>query len=122
VMITVGDEVKKLLREKIESREWWILIPETDCHYLVVEAEERFYNGKASADFAAVLGMSEFGIFSIYAAHKRRMSAQDLLTLIGTRSQLPVSLSQLEKHDIIFLAGWAQSQVLLAQLAQLLDY
>jgi len=121
-MITVGNEVKKLLRDKIESWEWWILLPEPDCAYLIEELEERFYSDEASADFAAVLGMSEFGLFSIYTGHKRRMSAQDLIDLIGNRSHLPITLGQLRKHDIIFLAGWEQAQILTAQLARLLDY
>lgn len=121
-MLTVGAEVKILLREKIDSREWWILMPEPNCSYLVVEIEEQFYSGEASADFAAVLGVSQYGLVSVYAAHKRRMTAQSLINLIGTRSPLPISVGQLERHDIIFLAGWAQSQILIAQLAAILGY
>lgn len=118
-MLTSAAEVKEFLREKIKSGEWWILLPEQDCSYLIAEIEAKFYSGDASADFAAILGMSRFGLFSIYAARKFRMSARGLIDIIGDRSPMIITVDQLRERDIVFFAGYIQAQVLMTQLAEL---
>lgn len=84
--MTVGllteDEVKRLLRERIDSRAWWVIPCLSESSLRCMEAvEERHYTGRASADFQVFLTAGA-PAFAVATARKRRMSRAQLVALL----------------------------------------
>ncbi len=84
-----GDGVA-ILTERLRSNEWWLIVmaSKAGCK-LGGLIEERFYRGKANADFELLMipgaATKQDGapiLFGLALAHKRRMSHGDLLMMI----------------------------------------
>lgn len=94
------DEARAVIRDKLDSREWWC-IPWVSqaASRASIEIEATYYDGEANGDLETMttLGMIP-GVFALVFAHKRRMSAVQLAALLYSD---PAAAELLIKHDIL---------------------
>ena len=89
-------EAKAGIRRKLKSRKWWFFMGTR----LAGAVEERFYKGRANADFHVHLYPTKWGLLAFSTAHKRRMSDKqlsDLLLELG----VDIAPEQLEHQDVL---------------------
>ena len=97
-LIMTQEDAMLMVRNLIESKEWWIFFPSTSREGLFIgdEVEEKFYatEGDSAWDYKAALIMTPLGPCVLLAAHKSRMSVGDLSMILG---------HDVAKKDIIHL-------------------
>ena len=101
-------KAKAEIRRKLKSRKWWFFMGTR----LGGVVEERFYKGKANADFHVLLGPTRWGLLAFSTAYKRRMSDKqlsDLLLELG----VDIAPEQLEHQDVLADAGAADQLYIL---------
>ena len=95
-MVSLLDEegIREKLRQRINSRDWWVIFPMTRIDVLE-DIERSFYSGKANVDFEILMGPNLPG-FAIALAKKSHMSVGMLAGKLGVRDE-----SQFRGRDII---------------------
>lgn len=87
-------EARAMVREKVKSREWWVLPWVSGIAGDVsTRIEERYYTGKASAD-CEVMSLGIPGCFAVSFFRKRRMSPKQAAKIMNAPAEL------LERQDI----------------------
>lgn len=109
VMLFDGDDARAFIREKVDSKAWWIL-PSLGKHadWLISEIEKRFYTGAANADFELLMGIPTSGVFSVFFAHKRRLSPKALARFMvtsGAAIDEAAYREALTTQDVLCIAG-----------------
>jgi hypothetical protein len=69
-----------MIKERMDSGEWWLLVPcDHDSHNPIIAIESKYYSGDASGDFHAVMvGDPDCPVHAFYFAKKSRMSPEEL--------------------------------------------
>ena len=88
------DETRAKIHERLNSHEWWLLIP-MDRMDVLIDIEQSFYSGDANADFEVFMG-SQLPGFGIALAKKCRMSPGMLAGKLG----IP-DISLFHERDVI---------------------
>jgi len=98
------DDVRDFVRQRIEARSHWIFVHGLgEAMGFLSDIEDRYYAGKANADFEVILSPVSF---SITLAHKRRMPARKLLRILKRHADSPSAAAAREKLgdcDILFI-------------------
>jgi hypothetical protein len=107
-------DVKQLLKDRLDSREWWVLIP-CGASKAIPLIESRHYWDDASSDFQAVLG-GDCPVMGFYFAKKTRMSPEELADIAlqaGVQGSRDALVAQYQVGDIVGFGGHPQAGALL---------
>lgn len=98
-------ELSKMLRERYDSHEWWILVPvDADGKDMLRRIEEAYYWDEAGWDFDVALHPAlQFAL-----AKKTRMSPEQLFDICGYVGG-QITLAELEGVDVVAL-GLAENE------------
>lgn len=103
-MVMFQDEgtAKKMLKERVQSREWWILFWTDATSHIIMQIEQTHYSGDDNGAFEIVTcGFAPLPFIAVVLAKKDRMSAEQLADLLQEHSTKKVDQAALESHDII---------------------
>ena len=112
--LMMPDEVREMLKARIESKEWW-LFPVVDDEAGMLEViEATYYSGEAGVDFEMVAGGP-----TVAMARKSRMSPEQLAEIVQQFVKENVDPEQLKDHDVFPLLPpeWVAS----GQAAEFMD-
>jgi hypothetical protein len=109
-------DLGRMLRRKLDARDHWFLIPDFEHMWLLEEIEEKFYDGEANRDFDIYVGP-----LSLATAKKSRMGADELHAVVKDSLLLPLSPSDLESHDVLFLCGPKTAHLFMEAFLDLLN-
>jgi hypothetical protein len=76
------EESRKILADKFNDREHWILIVHSLASRLLVEIEQRYYTGEKSRDWTMVVAEHCGQSFTVVAARKRHMHPYQFASLL----------------------------------------
>lgn len=87
ISLPVEDECVNLIRERVRSRQWWVIVSASPCGSILANAIERkFYSGDNSQFFDAVMvpAQSEAmpALAALFFARKQEMSPEQLSELL----------------------------------------
>lgn len=103
-MVMFQDEAaaKKMLKERVHSREWWILFWTDVTSDIIIQIEQTHYSGDDNGAFEIVTGgFGRFPFIAVVLAKKDRMSPEQLADLLQQHSTRELDRSAFESHDII---------------------
>jgi hypothetical protein len=96
---------RELIRERLISKQWWVLLFPGNIPSFLPTLEERFYNGKRNKDFDILVGaLTHTGVNSVVMALKRWASPQKLASFFQ-EAGCPITLESLTQRDILAFAG-----------------
>jgi hypothetical protein len=99
-------EARQLIRERVTSDAWWVLVPGDDVGLEVTKAvEERFYRGARSRDFEVMMLPLEAGAPGVVMARKVHCPADALAPLLRriTPNGQPIPGELLDRKNFILL-------------------
>lgn len=103
VVLLSKADVRAQLISRLDSRAFWVLIPDERNFAHLEEIEAKFYDGEANADFDIFM-LPFLGLPTVATAKKSRMSPLELIAHVQDYSPTPLSVEVLAKRDVIFLA------------------
>ena len=102
VMFQNEETAKKMLKERLRSREWWILFWTDATSHIIMQIEQTYYSPDDNGAFEIVTGgFGRFPFIAVVLAKKDRMSSEQLSDLLTGHSTKKVDQAALEDHDII---------------------
>jgi hypothetical protein len=99
-----GEDLRALVRKRVNSRQWWVILAYNASAYSLLERiEERFYQGHKAAGFEILfpVGPPWFTMGAIAFARKKDMSARNLLSIYRDAQQPGLTLEDLQGRDIL---------------------
>jgi hypothetical protein len=104
--LMLPEEAQAKVRQRMDSRDYWILLVPMGCDSSLSDIEKEFYSGKKSSpDFELILGP-----LNIACAHKRWMTQEQLFHLLKTKHKVTQPIAEKPDADILVLAFQMSSQ------------
>jgi hypothetical protein len=105
VQLHDSESSREIIRDRLTSKQWWVLIFPGDIPSFLPVLEERFYNGKRNKDFQVMVGaLAHTGVNSVCMALKKWASPPKLASFFQEAGH-PITLESLRQRDILAFAG-----------------
>jgi hypothetical protein len=102
-MVMVQDEegARQMIRERLVSKKWWVIIPYGSTDRLLELLEERFYKGERNGDFHLLVGpIADRSIYCVCLALKKWAPPKRLARLLQ-ECGIKVSPELLSQRDLL---------------------
>jgi hypothetical protein len=106
-MVLLQDEasVRGLIRERLISKKWWVIIPYGSSDGVLPLLEERFYSGERNGDFHLLVGpVADRSIYCVALGLKKWAPPKKLARLLQ-ECGISIAPETLRQRDVLSLMG-----------------
>ena len=112
-----SSDLQSLLKERISSRDWWLLWFSPDVMPVIKLIHDRFYPWPNDKDLDRVIGLNTIPGRVFWLAHKRHMSREELIVWAKSKAY-PIHLPDPEQDILVMFGPTRGSKELAAEFTQ----